>query len=298
MLVGARLGDELEHVPRVEAALDELLGQPVEQLGVAGRVAGSDVVDGFDEAGPQQVGPEAVDVAAGEVGVVGRGDPLGHLLAAAGLGIDGVGQGVGEGRRHRGVGADVVELAARRIADHLDQRLRALDGAAAHLLAPVRRVFVARDAREVRGQLVVLVLSPFLERVVVALVAVEAHAEEQLGRVLHDRVGGAQHLVVARGRAGDVGSLGGQHVADELVVGLVLGDGLADVGAEGPRPRLAQELAVHLEQVGPFVGPMLDEVLAADEGIDELLALGPGRRRVGEEGLGLGGGRQGAGSGR
>ena len=45
------------------------------------------------------------------------------------------------------------------------------------------------DLGEVRGQLVVLVLRPALERMVVALVAVEPHGQEQLRRVLHHRVG-------------------------------------------------------------------------------------------------------------
>ena len=52
------------------------------------------------------------------------------------------------------------------------------------------------DLGEECGELIVLVLRPAFERVVVALIAVEAHCEEKLGRVLHDRVGFTEHLVV------------------------------------------------------------------------------------------------------
>ena len=81
-LIRARLADQLHHVARVEVALDELAGQVVEQLGVGRRVAGADVVERLDDADAGQVAPEAVDVALGEVRVVGRRDPVGQLLAA------------------------------------------------------------------------------------------------------------------------------------------------------------------------------------------------------------------------
>ena len=77
---------------------------------------------------------------------------------------------------------------------------------------------------------------------------------------------------------------GGQDRPDELVVGDVLVDLLADPLAEGDRPLDAQELAVDLEQVGPLVGPVLDVFLAADQPVDQLVALDPGLARVGEEG--------------
>ena len=57
VLVGPRFADQLDHVPRVEAALDELLRQAVEQLRIARRVAGADVVDRLDDADAEQVAP-------------------------------------------------------------------------------------------------------------------------------------------------------------------------------------------------------------------------------------------------
>jgi hypothetical protein len=70
-------------VADVEAALDELLGEPREELGVGGRIAGADVVERIDEADAEKVAPHAVDVAEGEVAVVGGGHPGGQRLAAS-----------------------------------------------------------------------------------------------------------------------------------------------------------------------------------------------------------------------
>ncbi len=81
-LVGPRLADQRDHVAGVEAALEELLGEVVEQRGVGGCVPRADVVDRLDDPDAEQVAPESVDVAPGEVWVVGRGDPGGQLLAA------------------------------------------------------------------------------------------------------------------------------------------------------------------------------------------------------------------------
>jgi hypothetical protein len=41
---------------------------------------------------------------------------------------------------------------------------------------------------------------------------------------------------------------------------------LLDPVAEGGGPFFAQEFAIHLQHVGPFVGPLLDVFAAADEG--------------------------------
>ena len=74
-LVRPRRGDQPHDVPDVEPRLDELGRQVVEQLGVRGRVARADVVDRLDDPGAEQVAPEPVDVAPGEVRVVGRRQP-------------------------------------------------------------------------------------------------------------------------------------------------------------------------------------------------------------------------------
>ena len=44
-----------------------------------------------------------------------------------------------------------------------------------------------------------------------------------------------------------------------------------------------EELTVDLQQVGPLVRPMLDEVVAADQPVDHRVALGAGVAAVGEK---------------
>jgi hypothetical protein len=126
--------------------------------------------------------------------------------------------------------------------------------------------------------LVILVLGPAFERVVVALVAVEAGGEEEVGGVLH-RLGGRAEDSSSRLAAG-LSRLEPEAVSifpDELVVGRVGGDFLADPIAETFRAFFAEELAVHLEEVGPFVGPVVDVVGGADQAFDEGVALAAGR---------------------
>ena len=51
--------------------------------GLLGGLPARDVVDWFNDAHPEQIGPKAVDVAACEVGVFLAGDPVSHLLPGA-----------------------------------------------------------------------------------------------------------------------------------------------------------------------------------------------------------------------
>ena len=91
-LVGARLHDGALEVADVEAALDELLGEPGEEFGIGGRIAGADIVDRVDEADAEEVAPHAVHIAQGEVAVVGGGYPIGEGFAAGGGGGSGRGR--------------------------------------------------------------------------------------------------------------------------------------------------------------------------------------------------------------
>ena len=157
------------------------------------------------------------------------------------------------------------------------------DRGLADLAALAGRVFLAADLGEIGRQVIVLALRPALERMVVALIAVETHAQEQLGRVFHRLFRRAEDLVVGRRRIFERRAAGRQDRVHELVVGHVARHGLLDPAAQGKRPLLAQELAIHLQQVGPLVGPQLDVVAAADQPIDQLVALDLRVARVGDE---------------
>jgi hypothetical protein len=80
----------------------------------------------------------------------------------------------------------VLHVAAAGVVDDLDQRLGPFDGRCRRSSCPATRyILLAADLGEVGERLVVLVLRPALERMVVALVAVEPHGQEQVRGVLH-----------------------------------------------------------------------------------------------------------------
>src|SRR5207253_8730377 len=89
-----------------------------------------------------------------------------------------IGRHVAMDERKRGLGdlagAEVLDVAALAVADNLDKRQRSGDGGAFRPLPLVLGVFLAVDLGEERRQVVVLALRPTLERMIVALVAIEA----------------------------------------------------------------------------------------------------------------------------
>src|SRR5439155_16571413 len=117
--------------------------------------------------------------------------------------------------------------------------------------------FVA-DLREKRGQAVVILLAPFLKRVMVTLGALQSHSEEKLRRVLEFGLRFANALVPDdRGIILEV-ARGSEDIAHEPVVRFVLQQAVANpgmkrVGATGLfrfRASIAQKRA-------PFVGEII-----------------------------------------
>ena len=78
--------------------------------------------------------------------------------------------------------------------------------------------------------------------------------------------------------------MGRQNFVCELVVRHILRHRIADPLAECGRAVVAEELPVDLHHVGPFVRPLLDVGIAADELVDEGFALVFRWLRIGEEG--------------
>ena len=65
----------------VEAAGDEVLGQRVEQFGIARRIRAASVVDRVDDAASQKVGPHPIGHRAGKERIVAAGHPVGETDA-------------------------------------------------------------------------------------------------------------------------------------------------------------------------------------------------------------------------
>ena len=142
-----------------------------------------------------------------------------------------------------------------------------------------------------RSGLVVLILSPSFKRVIVALVAIEPDAQEEVRGVFHHRGRVAQDLVIVGGRVLFGASGGDQNRLHELVVGDVFLNLIANPGPECDGAFRGEELAIDLQKVGPFVGPVVHERLAADQLVDCSRSFFTGRFCVGQEGFDFVGGR-------
>ena len=130
----------------------------------------------------------------------------------------------GNVRRGHVLGPVVNHFAFARVGDDLEKGLGRFDIRAADHLPLAGRVATQTDLREVRGRLIILILRPALERMVMALVAIEPHRQEELGRILHGRRRVAEDLEVRRRRVLPVRAVGRHDRPDELVVRCVGGD--------------------------------------------------------------------------
>src|ERR1043166_6396567 len=195
-LIGARLADKLHQVLRVEAIADEFVGQVFEQGGIAVLVAGPNIVERFDDSSAGKIAPEAIGVAGGEKAVVGRANPGRQLLTTRGVFLRlRFGRKRKGGRRHL-ARAVVFHFPFFGIADDFVERLGAFDRGAADFFAFAGRIFLQGNLGKISRKVVILVLSPALERMVVALIAVEASGQEQVRRIFHRLRGSADDLPI------------------------------------------------------------------------------------------------------
>ena len=177
---------------------DEVAVRAVQQRAVDRRVGGAEVVVRIDEAAAHQVIPDAVDLRAGEERVVRPGHPVGQGLQAVGV------RGEVPASRRRGSAAAAARRcagASPRLRAAIEHDLLAVELVLVELVAAVVLDDAVLDAGEERGQAVIVVLRPAVERVVVALGALQADAEEHLGRRLGARLRIAQGAVVVGRRA-------------------------------------------------------------------------------------------------
>ena len=190
-------------------------------------------------------------------GLLLRRQPLGQLAAAVERIVH---HGAVERvRLDHFTGARVTLLAGRPQINH------SLLAENAELLAPL-----GAQPHEEGGHAVVVVLAPFLERMMMALGTLHAYAQEDLRRVLGP-VGGIVGGAVEVGRAFGVGaSLGGDDVADKLIDRLVVAQGGADPVVEAPHALFVELIAVDAQQVAPFEGPEIDELRPLEHLVDRL----------------------------
>ena len=212
----------------------ELPGDFVEEPDECRVAIGLDVVHGVDQAVAEEACPGAVHGRPGEVRVIGRGDPIGQDLASAGAGR----QAGAEWSRWAALTTFVVPgmVSSRRC------------GVFASRAEGVGVIRLLGDAGEEGGEAPEFLPLPLRERMVVALGALHADAEEGPRRIARDDLrlpapgrveGGGRWLDRRRGHhfVRAAAEPGREDLADDLVVARVLVDLLPQPGLQAARRR-------------------------------------------------------------
>ena len=248
--------------------LVEVAGQGVQQRGVGGRVRVAEIIDRLDDPPAEQVEPDPVGQVAAELAIVAR-QPVGQY---------------GRGRCRRRARRSALPRRTvgskhdagprldhpRRVTGQVDD-LVAVDLVLVEVVLADVVELLARDVGEERGQAVVIVLGPGVERVVVASRTLEPDAQEDLG----DALGGGRRVAVGPVEAGRRVLPGRAQAADDpadhLVQRHVARDLVAEPALEDPGPFLAHGLLFVPEQIGPLQRPEVGELGPLDQPVDQLV---------------------------
>src|SRR6516164_3798083 len=125
------------------------------------------------------------------------------------------------------------------------------------LAAGEQDIAAKSDRGEERLHALIVGLAPAIERVMMALGTGDAQAEKNL----RQRAGpvarfGYDLVEVGRAMFGQ-GSLGGEDLAGKLVQRLVPGNAIANPAIEAVCALVAQDLAIHAQEVGPLERPVV-----------------------------------------
>ena len=274
-LVGLRPADVPHEMAQIVAALHKFHRQRIEERRVAGRIAGADVVHRIDDAASEEIAPKPVHCGLRKVGIVGRGQPFGEGGAAILTGGNGRRFAIRNLRRDGLIGLGMPDFATVEIL--VNDVLRHLLGGVG-FVRPDQGVASERAPlegylREIGAERVILVLGPALERMIVALVAVETNTQEGLRDILGHFARITECAEIIAGRVFEGASLGEDEVAHQLIVGTIGRELFLNPAAENPHALSAEVLRIALEQVGEFVGPEPGEGGGTDQFIDQSFAL-------------------------
>jgi hypothetical protein len=260
-LVSAGRADVANNLPEVEVVGDEFVGERLEQFRVGSRVRDADIVDGFDNASTDVLCPHEVGHVFGEPRVIFRTDPISEELAT--VGVFALGRFTSEefwgnnditDRVFGFAGATVVNDAFPR----------------------VFAVF-ASNLGEERDEAAIVFHGPPVERMVVALGALDSDSEECLGSVFcvfegvwlgEEEVG--RWILKVR-------AIGAEKARCDFVEWKIVVELLFDprvVGDDGFVVHLPLLIGRDLEEFTPFEGPYVNELMTGDEAVDEFFAFG------------------------
>lgn len=257
-------------------------GEGIKKFRVRSRVGGTEIIDGIDEAAAEEMEPDAVDLDPGELGMTG--EPVAE-------GVEFVAGGIGTGIERGGfpkqpwpcglTGAWVGDFPVGR--DEHDLFAAELVGIV--IVAPIVAEDLGLDPGEHGGPIVVIVLGPAVERVVVALGAIEAGAEEDLG----DGEGAVDGSAVGAMKVGGwmaVGAAaGGDQFAGHDIEGFVAFDAVADPAVEDDHALAVEGAFLDAQEVGPFQRPEIGELGTFKGGVDGARPFVRGR--IVDEGAGF-----------
>jgi hypothetical protein len=249
-LVGGGIADVANQAFKVVIVCYEVLSEGIQQFGIGSGIAGADIVNGVNDSTSEEIAPVAVHNTLSEVWVFRCCEPLGQLRAATGGGIYGSSMFEWEAGGSRLIGIRVDNWRCR---SHGEDEFVTIGQ------------WPTTDIGEPGGKFVVLPLSPAFEGVVMALIAVEAGAEEHLCHVLHDKFGFASDSEVIGCRVFEGISCRSDEFSSELVVGAIRGNLLADPVAERPDTAFCDGFAAIEQQITPFERPVFDVAWAVEQ---------------------------------
>ena len=263
--------DGAHQVAQIEIVRHEILLERVQQRRIRRRIGRANVIHRIDDALAREIAPHPVGDRFRKERVVPGGEPcrqgVATLRAVRNSGGSRTGQ---ELRLHHPPVLGVLHLVIGALIEH-NLLAHFIAGADAH-------------RREERRHLVVLILRPALERMIVALRAHHADAEEYLRGLLHRRLGLAGDAEIIRRWIVVRAAARGQQLAHQLVVGPVRCNRLVNPLLKFVGALLTEILAAGLEQIAPLHRPVIDVFRAGNQPVDRLHASQTRRRGIVQEG--------------
>ncbi len=238
---------------QVVSSRDQVLLEEGQQFGIGGRIVRTDIVRRMDNPPAQQPEPDAVDDVPSEPRILGADQPIGKRPARILARRESDGGRVGKGgcpeRFHARLAASLLEI-------EQDDLFLPFDG---RLIGNLRK-----EGGHARPALLGPALRP------------HSHERERHGLGDGLRLAALHGAVEVHLRVAEVAAAAGEHLADEPVVRHVLLDARANpavIGLHRVGPEFDGELGLDPQQVAPLHRPVVGELLALQQAIDQLAAF-------------------------
>ena len=234
-------------MPEVVAAGDEFRREQIKQHRVGGWVGWTKVVDRVHQSAAHKVKPNSIRLRTGEERIIRGCHPLGHLaqrIVASGHRLP-----HGEKTRRGGLARLGVFHAAARF--HVDDLFAVELVLVQSVLSDVFQHLVVNFC-ERTGPVVVVALRPAIERVIVALRALQPSPEEHLRGGLGQFLRLANRTKIVGRRVGVCAAAGGNDRPGEFIHRRVIGDAIANPAVKQLHTFGVERAHLNVQQVGPL----------------------------------------------